>query len=122
MPLARMSMFGKGVEIYIALEGRCFVLGCNQFFTKSMYPDEYQSLLENEPENLCPGGSVIVSPLGKITAGPLFDKPGTVIADLDLEQITMSKLDLDVAGHYSRDDIFRFEVENQPDIKKEKLP
>lgn len=139
MPLARMSMFEKGVEIYIAptadsrkewtstmqhiaLEGRCFVLGCNQFFTKSMYPDEYQSLLENEPENLCPGGSVIVSPLGKITAGPLFDKPGTVIADLELEQITMSKLDLDVAGHYSRDDIFRFEVENQPDIKKEKLP
>ena len=58
MPLARMSMYQKGVEIYIAptadsraswtdtmkhiaLEGRCFVLGCNQYFTKSMYPEKF---------------------------------------------------------------------------------
>jgi nitrilase len=51
MPLARMAMYGQGVELYlaptadsrevwqatmrhIALEGRCFVLGCNQFVTK----------------------------------------------------------------------------------------
>ncbi len=51
MPLARMAIYGQGVEIYlaptadsrdtwqatvqhIACEGRCFVLGCNQFVTK----------------------------------------------------------------------------------------
>ena len=51
MPLARMSMYQRGVEIYlaptadsreswqstmlhIALEGRCFVLACNQFVQK----------------------------------------------------------------------------------------
>ncbi|HET7377127.1 MAG TPA: carbon-nitrogen hydrolase family protein, partial [Anaerolineae bacterium] len=55
MPLARMAMYSKGVELYlaptadardtwqatlrhIAFEGRCFVLGCNQFVTKAMYP------------------------------------------------------------------------------------
>jgi len=55
MPMARMAMYKKGVELYIAptadardawtasmrhiaLEGRCFVLGCNQYYTKSMYP------------------------------------------------------------------------------------
>ena len=55
MPMARMSMYSKGVEIYlaptadqrdtwqatmqhIAQEGRCFVLGCNQYVTKDMYP------------------------------------------------------------------------------------
>ncbi len=139
MPFARMSMYKKGVEIYIAptadsreewtstmqhiaLEGRCFVLGCNQFFTKSMYPEKYKALVEDETENICPGGSVIVSPLGKIIAGPLFNKAGALIAEIDLEDIHMSKLDFDVVGHYSRDDIFKFNVLNQPEIKKEKKP
>jgi nitrilase len=138
MPLARMSMYQKGVEIYIAptadsredwvstmkhiaLEGRCFVLGCNQYFTKSMYPRKYQSLVKDEKEKICPGGSVIISPLGKIIAGPLFNKSGVLVAELDLEEINLSKLDFDVIGHYSRNDIFEFNVKNQPDIKKEKI-
>lgn len=136
MPLARMAMYKKGVELYIAptadsreewtatmkhiaLEGRCFVLGCNQYFTKNMYPDKYRKFIKNEPEELCPGGSVIVSPLGKIVAGPLFGKPGLVSAELDLEEINFSKLDFDVVGHYARNDIFDFAVRNQPETKKE---
>tara|TARA_R110000737_G_scaffold145400_1_gene175485 strand:+ start:399 stop:1331 length:933 start_codon:yes stop_codon:yes gene_type:complete len=137
MPLARMSMYQKGVEIYIAptadsreewtstmkhiaLEGRCFVLGCNQYYTKSMYPEKYQHLVENEQENLCRGGSVIVSPLGKVIAGPLFDEAGALIAEIDLDEIVHAKLDFDVIGHYSRNDIFEFKANNQPDIKIEK--
>lgn len=139
MPLARMSMYKRGVEIYIAptadsreewtstmrhiaLEGRCFVLGCNQFFTKSMYPYKYQSLVLDEPEDICKGGSIIVSPMGKVIAGPLFDKSGVLIAELDLEEINSSKLDFDVIGHYSRNDIFTFNALNQPEIIKEKTP
>ena len=55
MPLAQMAMYSKRADIYLALtadardswqatlrhiasEGRCFVLGCNQIVTKSMYP------------------------------------------------------------------------------------
>lgn len=138
MPLARMAMYQKGIDIYIAptadsrpawtatmqhiaLEGRCFVLGCNQYYTKSMYPDKFQSLVKNEPENMCPGGSIIVSPLGKILSGPLFDEAGVLIAELDFEEIYQSKLDFDVIGHYSRNDIFHFEVKNQPEIKVEKV-
>jgi len=137
MPLARMSMYKKGVEIYIAptadsrkewtstmkhiaLEGRCFVLGCNQYFKKSMYPKKYQALAKDEPEEMCRGGSVIVSPLGKILAGPLFDKPGALIAEINLEEIKFSKLDFDVIGHYARNDIFQFNVVDQPEMKKEK--
>ena len=132
MPLARMSMYQKGVEIYIAptadsreewiitmrhiaLEGRCFVLGCNQFFTKSMYPKKYHSLVQNEPEQMCRGGSVIVSPMGKIIEGPLYDQKGALIAELDLDDIIKSKLDFDVIGHYSRNDIFKFNVVDQPE-------
>src|SRR5215471_2347480 len=136
MPLARMSMYKQGVQIYvaptadcrdtwtptmihIALEGRCFVLGCNQFFTKSMYPERFKSLVEGEPEVMCRGGSLIVSPFGSVIAGPLYDQAGALIAEIDLEEIPVSKLDFDVVGHYSRDDIFEFEVMNQPAIKKE---
>ncbi len=136
MPQARMSMYSKGVEIYIAptadsrpewtstmqhiaLEGRCFVLGCNQYFTKSMYPDDYQHLVKDEDENICPGGSIIISPMGKILAGPLFDKAGVLIAELDLEDVKRSKLDFDAIGHYARNDIFDLTVNGQPEIMKE---
>ncbi len=135
MPMARMSMYQKGVEIYIAptadsreewtatmkhiaLEGRCFVLGCNQFYTKSMYPQKYSHNVKDEPENICPGGSIIVSPLGKIIAGPLFDEPGVLVAELDLEDVAKSKLDFDVIGHYARNDIFELKVNGQPPMKK----
>ncbi|MDY8137308.1 carbon-nitrogen hydrolase family protein [Aquimarina sp. 2201CG5-10] len=136
MPLARMAMYQKGVEIYIAptadsreewtatmkhiaLEGRCFVLGCNQYYTRSMYPEKYQSLVKSEPEELCPGGSIIVSPLGKVITGPLFGESGALIAELDLEEISHSKLDFDVIGHYARNDIFDFEANKQPETKNE---
>ncbi|MEM8523034.1 MAG: carbon-nitrogen hydrolase family protein [Bacteroidota bacterium] len=135
MPLARMAMYQQGVEIYIAptadareswiasmrhiaLEGRCFVLGCNQYMKRSFYPKEYQRVLEDQAVD-CRGGSVIISPLGEILAGPLFDKTDVLLANLDLDELIGSKLDFDVIGHYSRPDIFRLEVRNQPVIKKE---
>lgn len=137
MPLARMAMYQKGVEIYIAptadarenwistmrhiaLEGRCFVLGCNQFFTKSMYSKEFQKELKEDPEIICNGGSVIVSPLGEVLAGPLLGESGAVSTEIDLDQIIKSKLDFDPIGHYSRNDIFELIVKDQPPIKKEK--
>lgn len=136
MPLARMAMYKQGVQIYlaptadsrgqwtdsmkhIALEGRCFVLGCNQFFTKSMYEEKYRHFVQDEDEIICRGGSIIVSPLGEVLAGPLFGREGALRAELDLEKITRSKLDFDAAGHYSRNDIFEFRVHNQPSIIKE---
>jgi len=136
MPLARMSMYQQGVEIYlaptadardawtstmqhIALEGRCFVLGCNQYFTKDMYPEHFQSELSDLPEPICRGGSIIVSPLGKIIAGPLYDQAGILEATIDLDAIIESKLDFDVIGHYARHDIFTFSAKNQPPSVKE---
>ena len=136
MPLARMSMYKQGVEIYIAptadgrevwtstmrhiaLEGRCFVLGCNQYFTKSMYPESLQHLVKDEVEDMCRGGSLIVSPLGKIIAGPLYDTNGILTTELDLDDVVKSKLDFDVIGHYSRDDIFEFGAKGQPEINKD---
>ena len=133
MPLARMAMYDQGVEIYlaptadardqwqasvrhIALEGRCFVLGCNQYVTKSMYPDDLASIeeLEGQPEVMCRGGSVIVSPMGDVIAGPLFDEEGILTAELDLSEIARAKLDFDVVGHYARPDVFKLTVDDRP--------
>jgi nitrilase len=136
MPLARMSMYRKGIDIYIAptadareqwtatmrhiaLEGRCFVLGCNQYFTRSLYPEAYRKLVDPAREELCMGGSIIVSPLGEVLEGPLYGQAGALMAELDLEQIPASRLDFDVNGHYSRKDIFSFDVKDQPETKKE---
>ncbi len=133
MPLARMAMYNHGVEIYlaptadardtwqatmshIACEGRCFVLGCNQFVTKDMYPQNLPGIeeLANQPDIMSRGGSVIVSPMGKILAGPLFDREGILYADLDRTEVIKGKMDFDVIGHYARPDIFHLTIANQP--------
>ena len=133
MPLARMAMYNKGVELYlaptadardtwqatlrhIACEGRCFVLGCNQYMTKDMYPDDLKELkeLDEQPEIMCRGGSAIISPLGKVLAGPLYDQEGILFADLDLAAIVRSKFDFDVVGHYARADVFQLIVNEKP--------
>lgn len=129
MPLARVAMYQKGVSIYlaptadsreewqatvrhIALEGRCFVIGCNQHVTKDMYPDgfNYQKELDNCPDNMCPGGSCIVDPFGKYIAGPVWDREDILFAELDLNMVPLSRMDFDPTGHYSRPDLFKFEI------------
>tara|TARA_R110000868_G_scaffold68165_2_gene201644 strand:- start:124 stop:276 length:153 start_codon:yes stop_codon:yes gene_type:complete len=47
-------------------------------------------------------------------------KQEALIAEIDLDEIVHAKLDFDVIGHYSRNDIFEFKANNQPDIKIEK--
>lgn len=135
MPLARMAMYNKGVEFYlaptadardtwqatlrhIACEGRCFVLGCNQFVTKDMYPADLEGLdeLDGLPDIICRGGSAIISPLGKVLAGPLLDEEGTLVADLSLSLIARSKFDFDVVGHYARPDVFQLSVNENPQL------
>jgi nitrilase len=60
------------------------------------------------------GGSVIVSPLGEILAGPLRGREGILTAELDLNEIARGKFDFDVVGHYARPDIFTLAVDGRP--------
>jgi nitrilase len=132
MPLLRMSMYAKGIQIWcaptadhrdtwvstmqhVACEGRCFVLSANQFARRSDYPADYP--IDGDPgpdEVLCRGGSVIVSPLGEILAGPEVGGEAILRADLDLSAIAEAKYDFDVVGHYARPDVFRLTVNEQP--------
>jgi predicted amidohydrolase len=56
------------------------------------------------------GGSAIIGPDGAYLAGPVFDEPVILTADLDLSRVREESMTLDVAGHYSRPDCLTFEV------------
>jgi nitrilase len=100
---------------HIALEGRCFVLSACQFIRRGDYPADYAAVQGDAPETvLIRGGSVIVSPLGRILAGPNYQGECIHIADIDLGEIAEGKYDLDVAGHYARPDVFRLHVNERP--------
>jgi nitrilase len=132
MPLLRTAMYAKGVEIYciptadgretwiptvrhIAMEGRCFVLSCNQFTRLKDFPPDMPSVLAESPDDIvATGGSCIIGPLGDVLAGPARDGEEILFADLDLDEIARGRLDLDVVGHYSRPDIFRLIVDEAP--------
>jgi nitrilase len=128
MPLMRTYMYSQGIELYcaptaddrdtwlpsmrhIAYEGRCFVLSCCQYLTRGDCPDDYDAIQGNDPQTvLMRGGSVIVDPMGNVLAGPDYEGPCILTADLDMNLIAQGKYDLDVTGHYARPDIFRLTV------------
>ena len=56
------------------------------------------------------GGSVIVSPMGEVLAGPLYGEEGVLVAEVDPADCIRGKYDLDVAGHYARPDVFALHV------------
>jgi nitrilase len=81
-----------------------------------MYPADLVGLhdLAGEPDVVCRGGSAIVSPLGAVIAGPLYDREETMYAELDLGEIARGRFDLDVTGHYARPDVFQLTVNEKP--------
>jgi len=49
------------------------------------------------------GGSCIISPLGDVLAGPLWENEnGLLFAEVDFDDCVRGRLDLDVGGSYSR--------------------
>src|SRR5215475_2191936 len=128
MPMLRMAMYAKNVALWcaptaddrdtwlpsmqhVALEGRCFVLSACQFIRKSAFPHSVRVSLGDSPDAvLMRGGSAIVSPLGKVLAGPNFEGEAILTAGLDLGDIGRGKFDFDVSGHYSRPDVFQLIV------------
>lgn len=127
MPMLRQSYYAKGVGLWcaptvdsrdvwqasmrhIACEGRTFVLSACQYLDAGHLPSDYPVDPQDSSTYIC-GGSVIVGPLGDVLAGPLRDREGILVADIDPQDVVRAKFDLDVAGHYGRPDIFALHVD-----------
>lgn len=142
MPLLRTSLYTQGVNIYlaptadareswiatmqhIALEGRCFVLGCNQFVTadtavrfegEDMVVDEEGEGVRVEGgivrgdaqggEVVCNGGSVVFGPEGELLAGPLWGEEGVLTVEVGevVRRTVRAKMEFEGCGggHYAR--------------------
>lgn len=132
MPMLRMAMYAKGIEIYcaptldereswiasmrhIACEGRCFVLSACQATRRSDFPDDFDTRFNEGPDQwISRGGSCIIDPFGNFLAGPMFDSEEILIASVDPAMLARGKFDFDVAGHYARPDVFSLRVNERP--------
>ena len=130
MPLARYTLYAQGVEIYIAptydsgdawigtlqhiaREGRCWVLGSGFAMRASDIPPDFPQKDELYPDPgawVNPGDSVVIGPDGKIVEGPLRQDIGVLYTDIDRSAVGVARRSFDVAGHYSRPDIFELRV------------
>ena len=120
MPLLRQSLYSQNVNLYlaptadardawqalmttVACEGRCFVLSANQCIRKHDQPAWIYGEKSQSEDFASRGGSCIVSPLGDVLEGPLWnDRDGMLITAVDFDDCVRGRLDLDVAGSYSR--------------------
>ncbi|HXG38534.1 MAG TPA: carbon-nitrogen hydrolase family protein [Bacteroidota bacterium] len=129
MPPARQVLHEQGEVIHIAswphgkerhqiasrhyaFEGRCFVLAAAMYLEKKMFPRDYElrDELKQQPEVLLNGGSAIIAPDGTYVVEPVEGKQALITAEIDTTRAIEESVTLDVAGHYSRPDVFELKV------------
>ncbi len=132
MPLARVALYQKGISLYIspntndnpewqetirhiAIEGHCYFINCDMFFTRADYPKTASAGEEiaKLPEIACRGGSCVVDPFGHVVSDTIWDQEGIIYAELDMQKVPASKMEHDVCGHYARPDVLKLQVEDK---------
>ena len=132
MPLARYALYAQGMDIYvaptwdagdgwlatlrhIAREAGCWVIGTATALQGRDMPEDFPELaaLYAPDEWVNDGDAVVVAPSGAVAAGPLAREKGILYAAVDTEAAHRARRSLDVAGHYSRPDIFSLSVDRR---------
>ena len=135
MPLARYTYHAQGEQIHIAqwptvktmhqvasrnyaFEGRCFVIAAGTVLHRDEVLTcglpQFKQIPDREGDFVMQGGSCIIGPDGMFLAEPVFNQPGFVTAEIDPRKTIPESMTLDIAGHYSRPDIFTLEVNTDP--------
>lgn len=144
MPLARQTLYARGEQVHlaptwdrgepwlstmrhIAKEGRCVVVGCCQALRKEDIPDRFElksTYLSGVGEWINPGDSVIVDPDGHPIAGPVRERETILYAEIERDRLVGPRWQLDVAGHYSRPDVFelRYHRRTTPEMTLPREP
>lgn len=130
MPLARYALYAQNLDIlvaptwdvgevwqasmrHIAREGGCWVLTTAMALESSDMPADFpeRDIVFPTEEWINVGGAMVVGPSGSVGGGPLVEKKEILYAEIDSDASKKARRSLDVAGHYSRPDIFTLNID-----------
>jgi len=141
MPLARAALYGQGENLHVAIwpgsirntvditpflakEGRSYVMSVSGMMSVADIPKDlpnYDVIVAGAgtTEVLANGGSCLAAPNGDWVIEPQVGSEGLFVAEIDLERVREERHNFDPAGHYSRPDVTRLEInrERQSTIK-----
>ncbi len=129
MPLARAALYEKGISLYIspntndnpewqntirhiAIEGHCYFINADLIFRREDYPATVSAETEIAalPDIACRGGSCVIDPFGHDASETVWDEEAIIYADLDMQKVPASRMELDCVGHYARPDVLDLRV------------
>lgn len=129
MPLARVALYEKGISLYIspntndnpewqntirhiAIEGHCYFINADLIFRREDYPATVsaESEISALPDIACRGGSCVIDPFGHDASETVWDEEAIIYADLDMQKVPASRMELDCVGHYARPDVLDLRV------------
>lgn len=132
MPLARASLQAQGEDLHVAiwpgnarntaeitrfmaLEGRSYVLSVSGLMRADDLPDDLPRAAELRQAAAdmpwAAGGSCLAGPDGEWLIEPVAGEAGVFVADIDPAAVRRARHNFDPAGHYSRPDVFRLDVD-----------
>lgn len=130
LPLARAAMYAQGEDLHIAVwpgnqrntrditrfiarESRSFVVSVSGLMRRADIDaglPHGKLLLDSADEIMADGGSCVAGPNGEWVLEPVVGGETLQVVEIDHRRVLEERHSLDVAGHYSRPDVVRVEV------------